>query len=158
MESPENLALSSAAPTPSFLQPEVKGIYLPGTGTLGLWSLVPKVSLPIFIHHTWMWDHPFRRWHLSMPHCIPAPLCPSPHLYPLTCLDECGFFKSLVVRLPYSLIFCSGCYLFWGLVVIPSVIARGGKACLPAPLSWPEVWFFYIFGDFFRGLAYGWHL
>ena len=41
-----------------FLQPEVMGIYLPGTGTPGcavwpeLGSLTPKVSFPLFIYHT----------------------------------------------------------------------------------------------------------
>ena len=30
------------------------------------------------------------------------------HSAPPTCLDECGFFKSLVVGLPHSSIFCSG--------------------------------------------------
>ena len=32
----------------------------------------------------------------------------------------------------------SGCYLFWNLVVILSMVAWGGKACLPMPPSWPE--------------------
>ena len=72
----------------------------------------------------WGWDHLLPRspsWFLSTthecetipircclspPHGVPMPLCPSQRLCPtLTCLDECGFFKPLVVRLPYSSIF-----------------------------------------------------
>ena len=54
-------------------------------------------------------------------------------------LDECGFFKSLVVRLPYSLIlWCSGC-CFWDMVVILSIVAQGCEACLPIPTSWLEI-------------------
>ena len=33
----------------------------------------------------------------------------------------------------------SGCYWFWDLVVILSMVAWGGEACLPMPPSWPEV-------------------
>ena len=55
---------------------------------------------------------------------------------PFTCLDECFFFKSLVVRLPYSLVF----WQFWlyfvlRLVVILPMVLQGGKACLPMPPS-----------------------
>ena len=48
-----------------FLQPELMGTYLPGSGTLawvvwcGAGSFVPKVSFLIFIHHTCVWDHVF---------------------------------------------------------------------------------------------------
>ena len=42
-------------------------------------------------------------------HLATCPFCPAAHLCPLTCLDECFFFISLVVRLPYSSIFCQ----FW---------------------------------------------
>ena len=46
-------------------------------------------------------------------------------------LDECGFFKSLVVGLPYNVIF----WQFWvlsvlRLVVILLVVVQGGEACL----------------------------
>ena len=33
----------------------------------------------------------------------------------------------------------SGCYSFWDLVVIICMVAQGGNACLPVPLSWLEV-------------------
>ena len=45
-----------------FLQPEAIGIYLSGTGSLVVWvvwfvaGIPPEVSLPTFIHPTWMWD------------------------------------------------------------------------------------------------------
>ena len=42
---------------------------------LGLGSLVPKVPLPVFIHHTWMWACPFHHFC-----CLSAPTphpCPS---------------------------------------------------------------------------------
>ena len=53
-----------------------------------------------------MWDHPF---HISAPLCISAPL---------TCPDECDFFKSLVVGLPYNLIF----WVFWVISVLYSLV------------------------------------
>ena len=59
---------------------------------------------------------------------------------PLTHLDEYGFFKSLVVGFPYSLIF----WLFWvifilRLAVILFMVVQGSKACLLTPPSWLEV-------------------
>ena len=48
---------------------------------------------------------------VGMPVPIYVPLCTTPCLQPLcvstppTCLDECGFFKSLVVRLPHDSVF-----------------------------------------------------
>ena len=59
---------------------------------------------------------------------------------PPTGLDECFFFNSLVVGLPYSLIFCQFWLLFvLKFVVVLLLVVRGGAVCLPAPLSWPEV-------------------
>ena len=49
------------------------------------------------------------------------------------------FFNSLVVGLPYSLVF----WQFWLFVVFKFVVlllvVRGGKVCLPMPPSWLEV-------------------
>ena len=61
-----------------------------------------------------MWDPQFcHRCCLSAPHCVSSPLHQSlPISAPLTCLDECGFFK--VVRLPYSSVF----WPFWVLFVL----------------------------------------
>ena len=83
-----------------------------------------------------MWDCPFC-W-LSAPHWVSVPsshLCDSA---PPTHLNECGLFKSFVVVLPYLLISWWFWVLSWDLVVILSVVAQGGKACLPTPTSWPE--------------------
>ena len=57
-----------------------------------------------------------------------------------THLDKYGFFKSLVVGLPYSSIF----WQFWvflvsTLVAILLVVAQEGETCLSIPLSWPQV-------------------
>ena len=75
---------------------------------------------------------------LPPPHCIFS--APVPISTPPTCLYEYGSFKSLVVGLPYSLIF----WQFWvifvlRLVVILLMVVQGGEACLPMPPSWPEV-------------------
>ena len=90
-----------------FLQPEVMGTFLPGTGTLGSrvwcgagaprslggdlcsWDILPNFCPP----YLWVWDKP-----------IPC-LCPS-------YLSQCGFFfNSLVVGLPFSQI--SGSSEWW---------------------------------------------
>ena len=90
-----------------FLHTEVMGTHLglePWAG-VGLGFLAPEVSLPIFIHHMWVWDCPF---------CISESLCVSMSLSPPTCLDECDFFNSLVAGLPHSLIF----WWFWVTIVL----------------------------------------
>ena len=46
-------------------------------------SLLLRYPSQIFMYHTWMWDQPV------------------PHLCPPTSLDGCGFFNSVVVRLPF---------------------------------------------------------
>ena len=60
----------------------------------GLWGLVwgwdallLRYPSKIFIHYTWVWDQPI---HVSSPP---------------TSLDGCGFFNSVVVRLPFNSIF-----------------------------------------------------
>ena len=64
---------------------------------------------------------------------------------PPTCLNECFFFNSLVVGLPYRLIFCQFWLLFvFKFVVVLLLSVWGGTVCLPTPPSWPEVleiWF-----------------
>ena len=57
-----------------------------------------------------------------------------------TSLDDCFFFNSLVVGLPYSLIF----WQFWlffvfKFVVVFLLVVWGSKVCLPMPPSWLEV-------------------
>ena len=58
---------------------------------------------------------------------------------PPTSLDEC-FFNSLVVGLPYSLIF----WQFWlffvfKFVVVFLLVVQGGRVYLPTPPPWLEV-------------------
>ena len=81
---------------------------------LGLGLLTPKVSLLIFIHHMWMWDHPIcchcLSHHTASLHLSACLLVSAPPTH----LDERGFFKSLVVGLPYS----SNLWQFWVLFVL----------------------------------------
>ena len=61
------------------------------------------------------------------------------HLHHPTSLDECFFFSSLVLGLPYS----SDFWHFWlffvfKLVVIFRLVMQGCKAYLPIPPSWSE--------------------
>ena len=79
-----------------FLQPEVMGTCLCGTGTLG-WgggygagtpcslggTFDAEISLPISIYHIWVWDQPV------------------PHLQP-SYQSQCSFFNSLVVGFSFS--------------------------------------------------------
>ena len=139
------------APKPQwFLQPEVVEIYLLGTGTLGctVWpgaGITHSQGIPPDFYSLYV--------NAGLPVPIPLPLPPLhttlylltslPSLWvsaPPTHLDECGFFKSLVVDFhTVQSADSSGCYLFWDLVVILFVVAQEGKAYLPMPPSWLEV-------------------
>ena len=61
------------------------------------------------------------------------------HLTPPTSLDECFSFKSLVVRLPHSSIFCQFWWVFVFKFVVVLLFVQGGTMYLPTPPSWPEV-------------------
>ena len=72
--------------------------------------------------------------------CHTSPLPQLPISTPLSSLYECLFFNSLVVGLPYSLIF----WLLWlvfvfKLVVVLYFVVLRSKAYLSTPLSWLEV-------------------
>ena len=127
-----------------FLQLEVLRLYFL---TLEPW-VVHSVLLPSC--SSWficmqMRDNPFHQ----QPPCLPqsashyiatCPLFPGlPISAPPTSLNECFFFNSLVVGLPYSSIF----WLFWLLFVFKFVVlllvVQGGKVYLPTPPSWLEV-------------------
>ena len=98
---------------------------------MGQGSLTPQLSLPVCISCILVWDCPFhgpllqlpdRHQRLAVPHCLLSA--------PPTCVDDC-FFKSLVVRLPYSLIF----WQFWlffvfRLFVILRMVVRGDKVTI----------------------------
>ena len=90
---------------PQVFQSVVWGFISPrwNSGLRGLWLGLPAAaSLPAAALPTPLHNLP--------PHWVCQPLpCRVPVSTPTTCLDECFFFNSLVVRLPYSLIFCQ----FW---------------------------------------------
>ena len=124
-----------------FFQSEVLRLYFP---VLEPWVVWP-VSLPScfsrFIHMQ-MWDH----WVLQPLPCCQSSLpwlpisAPAARLCPHTSLNECFFFSSLVVGLPYSLIF----WQFWlffvfKFVVVLLLVVQGGTVYLPMPPFWPEV-------------------
>ena len=81
------------------LQPEVVGIYLPGSGTLG-WEVWCGAGIPRSTGFPCSRGVPS---HFYLPHMGVGPpvlhLCVSA---PPTCLDECDFFNSIVVRLPFN--------------------------------------------------------
>ena len=56
---------------------------------------------------------------------------------PPTGLDECFFFNSLVVGLPYSSIFCQFWLFFVFKFFVLLLVVGGGTVCLPTPPSWP---------------------
>ena len=68
-----------------------------------------------------------------------GPLCLAARFRPPTGLDECFFFNSLVVGLPYSSIFCQFWLFFVFKFVILLLVVGGGTVCLPTPPSWPDV-------------------
>ena len=107
-----------------FLQPEVTGIYLPGAEILGcgIWpeaGIAGSQGSPPDFHP----PHECGAIRSAAAASSP-PVCYST---PPTRLDGCGSFRSLVVGLPYSLIF----RWFWILLVLRSVIlsmlVQGGK-------------------------------
>ena len=97
-----------------FFQSEVLRLYFP---LLKLWVARP-VWLPScssWFMCTQMWDHPLHQplfCHESPSPQLPIPTSP-------TGLDECSFFNSLVVGLPYCSIFCQ----FWLFFVFKFVVA-----------------------------------
>ena len=119
-------------------QSEVLGLIslLWSPGLRGL-SCFPVV--PVYLHAN-----------AGLPH-LPATVLPQvlhawlPISAPPTHLDECFFFNSLGVGLPYSSIF----WQFWlffvfKFVVVLVLVVRGGTVCLPMPPSSLEVQNYYI--------------
>ena len=115
----------------------------PCAGTLGrVIYLTPKLFLLIYPHTN------------AGPPTLPAASLPSPpattllyvlsipaaRLTPPTSLDECFFFNSLVVGLPYSSIL----WQFWlffvfKFVIVLILVVRGYNVYLLTPPSWLEV-------------------
>ena len=91
---------------------------------------------------TRMWDHLVHQPPPYMPILPPCHMSFPPQLYSTlpTSLGECFFFNSLVVRLPYSLIFWQFLLFFvFKFVVILLLFVGGSKAYLTMPPSWQEV-------------------
>ena len=115
-------------------QSEAWRLYFPALGSWVVWSILlpgyssapPTAALPVLV--------------LQLLPCCESSLPQLPIFTPPTGLNECFFFNSLVVRLPYSLIFCQFWLFFvFKFVVVLLSVVRGGPVCLPTPPSWPEV-------------------
>ena len=115
---------------------------LPGTGTLGcVVCLAPQLFLSVYLHVNVGLPNPPAATSpgppaTAWPRVLSSPL---PISTPPMGLDECFFFNSLVVGLPYSSILCQFWLFFvFKCVVVLLLVVRGGTVCLPMPPSWPE--------------------
>ena len=123
MNSPERLGVSPAASTPTGVFNQRFEALFPQVGTLGCSAcLAPQFFLPVYPNaNVGPPALPAATW----PQVLSAPL---PISAPPTGLDECFFFNSLVVGLPYSLIFCQFWLLFvLKFVVVLLLVVPGGK-------------------------------
>ena len=93
----------------------------------------PAAALPSLFHNL------PPRWVRQPPPCSESSPPWLPVWAPPTSLDECFFFISLVVGLPYSSIFCQFWLFFVLIVVVLLLVVRGGPVYLPTPPSWLEV-------------------
>ena len=119
-DSPVRLGLSPAAGTPTDFYSQRFEALFPCAGTLG-WAvcLAPQLFLLVYSHASvgppaTSLPAPILQqptWRLSSPPQLPISTPP-------TSLDECFFFNSLVVRLPYSTIF----WQFWLVFVFKFVV------------------------------------
>ena len=112
-----------------FFQSDVLRLYFP--------TLVPWVAWSVSVPSCSSWFICTQMW--ESPLCQPPPCCESPLTWlpisaPPTSLDECFFFNSLVVTLPYSLVF----WQFWLFFAITQ--AEYSSCALPASLD--ECFFF----------------
>ena len=123
-------------------------VLFPSVGTLHcVVCLASHLCLPVYLHAT-----------VGL-HGVPAVGLPVPVLQlllchessppqlpisdPLICPDECFLFNSLVVGLPYSLIFWQfGLFFVFKFFVVLLLFVCRGKVYLPMPPSWLEVSFF----------------
>ena len=119
----------------------------------------PLLSLPVYLFAnvglqglpaTTLWGLRASAWPALLHNLPPCWVCQLPPCHesspprlpvsaPPTGLDECFFFNSFVVGLPYSSIFCHFWLFFVFKFVVVLLVVRGGTVCLPMPPSWPEV-------------------
>ena len=120
-------------------------------GALGCsvnWGTTPQLFLPVYLHTNKGMPRPPTATSLGLPAAALLRVLSTrlPISSPRTSLDECVFFISLVVRLPYSSIFCQFWLFFvFKFVVVFLLVVQGGTVCLPTPPSWPEVSYFSFF-------------
>ena len=133
--SPARLAVSPAASTlTSYLSRRFWGFISP-PGTLGCAvCLASEFFLPVYLHAN---VGPPGLPAATLPQVLSAPL---PISTPPTGLNECFFFNSLVVGVPYSLIF----WQFWlffvfNLVDVLFLVLQGGRVNRPLSLCRLEV-------------------
>ena len=133
------VSLANSTPTGIF-NPRFEALF-PHAGTLGcVVCLTPQLFLLVYLH---MNVGP------PSPPAAPSPGPPAvtlpqvlsallPVSAPPASLDECFFFNSLVVGLPYSSIFCQFWLVFvFKFVVVLLLVVGRGTVCLPTPPSWP---------------------
>ena len=104
--------------------------------------LTPQLFLLAYPHTNVGWLGLAAAASPSRSHPLPCHILSPPRLpisAPPTSLDECFFFKSLVVRLPCSLIFWQFWLVFvFKLVIVILLVVPGSKVYLPMPPSWLE--------------------
>ena len=126
-----------------FFWSEILMLYLPALEPWVAWS-VSLLSFSSQFIHTEMWNCPV----CQPPSCRESSLPWLPFCAPPTGLGECFFFNSLVVRCPYSSIFCHFWLFFvFKFVVVPLLVVGGGTVYLPAPSSWLKVHFLLLKQD-----------
>ena len=136
MNSPVRLGVSPvAASTPTGVFNQRFEALFPCAGTLGCTvCLTPQLFLPVYLHAN---VGPLSARSAASPGVLSARL---PVSAPPTGLDECLFFNSLVVELPYGLVFCQFWWFFvFKFVVDLLLVVQGGAVYLPTHPSWPEV-------------------
>ena len=124
-----------------FFQSGVLRLYFPTLEPWVAWSvLLPSFPPGLFAHKCGITCSVSCHLALSASQCLATGLlCLAAHLCP-SYQFGCFFFNSLVVRLPYSSIFCQfWLFLIFKFVVVLLLVVRGGTVCLPMPPSWPEV-------------------
>ena len=144
--SPLRLGVSPTAATPTGSFIERFEALFPSSVTLGYAvCLTPHLFLPLYLHTIVGPPNPqatILLWVLSAPATLP------------TTLDECFFFNSLVVRLPYNLIFWQFRLFFvFKFVVVLLLVVRGCTVYLSMPPSWSEFLALIIYDVFLYALV-----
>ena len=136
MNSPVRLGVSPAASPPKdFFSHGFLRLYFPALEHWVAWSvLLPRCSS--WFMRTQMWDCLLCQPPLCFESCPPW----LPVSAPPTGLDECFFFNSLVVVLPYSSIFWQFWLFFVFKFVVVLLFVWGNKVYLPTCPFWTKVW------------------